>query len=86
MIYSLKCTGDNLFSLKINLSKIILHLSFPTNLPFYFFFFFGEKIWVCLDDIILFSSDLYSSNFCIVCYVFFFFLQLKLFLCFKLII
>ena len=51
MIYSLKCTGDNLFSPKINLSKIILHLSFPTNLPFYYFFFFGKKfrcVWMIL--------------------------------------
>ena len=84
MIYSLKCTEDTIF-------KIIFHLSISKNNSFYYFEFFFFKSLVHLIDIIplffeikdrktiLFSSDLYYSNFCIVCFFFFFFPTTKIF-------
>ena len=72
MLYSPKCTRDII-------SKIIFHLSISTNISFYYFYFFlenlGALIWLILifflikdRNTILLPSDLYYSNFCIVCY------------------
>ena len=83
MINFLKFTETNLFSLKIELFLKIFSISL--SLQIYYFiilnFFLGKK-WVYLidiilffrRDIILFSSDLYSSNFCysVLCFPFLF--------------
>ena len=84
MIYSQKHIGDIV-------SKIIFHLSISTNISLYYFQFFKKKKLWCINLIdivpfflvtkgrntILFSSDLYYSNFCIVCLFLLFFQQLK---------
>ena len=82
MIYSPKRTGDIIF-------KIIFYFSISTNISFYYFEFFLLKNLGAFDwyysiiffviknrNTILFSSDLYYWNFCIVCYGLFF-IQLK---------
>ena len=75
-------------------SCVVTLFSISTNIQFYYFEFvflknLGAFDWscsiICFEikdrNTILFSSDIYYSNFCIVCYGFFF-LQLK-FLCSK---
>ena len=84
MINFLKFTETNLFSLKIELFLKIFSISLSLQIYYFIilnFFFLGKK-WVYLidiilffrRDIILFSSDLYSSNFCysVLCFPFLF--------------